>query len=337
MSVNSMVRRYQRLSEQLRIVSCAMAAASFLLLSFCWAQVTGDSKYDVSEYRNEVANAVYLIENMTYSFGKGRDLGDIRDMADSVLDGKLTGFETYQMSKGIGTFASLALDYEEKGSDAAGTLWMVKAGSILYQLAFLASILSGIAVLWYRFQRKVTVLEKPFFISRLILFSVTLVAVGMIKGELGVECGITLWSFLAMVAALPVQAIITLPVNDLDIQMDYVNSQAKNSFYHMPDRESEVSVEKKVEKPEEAKIEKKIEELQERVERLELWMRSQEQCHEIKQDNTKMEQEPLAPESQTAVPEEKEPSPEFMFCTNCGRKIGAELHYCIYCGQKIEL
>ena len=31
-----------------------------------------------------------------------------------------------------------------------------------------------------------------------------------------------------------------------------------------------------------------------------------------------MEQEPLAPESQIAVPEEKEPSPEFMFCTNCG-------------------
>ena len=50
-----------------------------------------------------------------------------------------------------------------------------------------------------------------------------------------------------------------------------------------------------------------------------------------------MEQEPLAPESQIAVPEEKEPSPEFMFCTKKKKKIGAELHYCIYCGQKIEL
>ena len=239
------IRVYERMSEQLRLLSCIAIVASFLLLLPGWAEMTGDSKYDISEYRDDIIGITYFIENIAYSLGDGINMDAVRGFTSSLLDGKITGMETYPACRGIYSFFKIALVHENDGSSTANMLQNIMLYTIVYRFVFIASLVSGIIVFWYRLQKKITGWEQLYLVSRLVLFLMTFLLVYVIKEEIEVELGATVWSVLAVLTAVPSRVLQIVPIDGLWIEIEQTHDGSDVQTHSETMRYKELEPEKR--------------------------------------------------------------------------------------------
>lgn len=188
-----MLNYYKQKFYRQRITSILLLILSLLLLFSNWLVSSGSTKYDWSEYQEDLSSLSENIDEIADFFGLSVDTSSAARSAGYLLNGKITPVEGALIAKDL---LPLLREFSN-GADESITLEIV---CVLYALLVCLAILAGIhALVLHTLGKKYT--GFLFSCSVTILFILTL-CLPIFLEESGLHFRISLFSIISLVCAI---------------------------------------------------------------------------------------------------------------------------------------
>lgn len=200
-----------------RLLPALLILLSLVMLLFNSIVTYGDTKYDWSEYReniDDVMDEVSLYSGLL--LGNSIDLNELRSTLHYLEDGKLTSLELFKLChNGRSLLSAILSAAKDMGfdSDIPSEVVVARLLLLLFELLFLAVIFMGVIVLVLRVLGRYKALEKAYSVSQMLLLLAFILLTIFAKQEpLVLSLRITAAPVLAVLFALPMPLLARLPI-----------------------------------------------------------------------------------------------------------------------------